>query len=102
MDTSCYLYVHKVQIKLIDNGAYTYILSILFFCVYINSVIIVYAVYAQVLQAIGNLAQEMDQKEEYMRCMYSLVQSNMCRLKEFVQQLVQVDQKEGNVKSLKW
>ena len=48
------------------------------------------------LQAIGNLAQEMDQKEEYMRCMYGVVQSNMGRLKEFVQQLVQVDQKEGN------
>ena len=55
----------------------------------------------QVLQAIGNLAQEMDQKEEYMRCMFCLVQSNMCRLKEFVQQLVQVDQKEGNTSTAK-
>ena len=51
--------------------------------------------FVQALQAIGNLAQEMDQKEEYMRCMFGLVQSNMGRLKEFVQQLVQVDQKEG-------
>ena len=49
------------------------------------------------LQAIGNLTQEMDQKEDYMRCMSGLVQKNLGRLKDFVQQLVQVDQKEGTI-----
>ena len=60
------------------------------FCFVVNNLICI-----QVLQAIGNL-QEMDQKEDYMRCMCGLVKSNTGRLKEFVQQLVQVDQKEGN------
>ncbi|XP_065890175.1 rasGAP-activating-like protein 1 isoform X2 [Dysidea avara] len=49
---------------------------------------------AKVLQAIGNLAQEMDVKEEYMRSMSGLVKNNSERLKLFVQQLVQVDQKD--------
>jgi len=37
----------------------------------------------------------MDVKEEYMRSMSGLVKSNSGRLKQFVQQLVQVDQKDG-------
>jgi len=66
--------------------------------VILNPDIIVHIVYtAQVLQAIGNLAQEMDQKEDYMRCMTGFVQRNTDRLKQFVQQLVQVDQKEGKL-----
>ena len=37
----------------------------------------------------------MDVKEEYMRSMSGLVKNNSERLKLFVQQLVQVDQKDG-------
>lgn len=49
----------------------------------------------QVLQNIGNLSPEMDAKEAYMHPMAYLLPKGVERVKLFIQQLVQIDQKEG-------
>ena len=51
--------------------------------------------YVQVLQNIGNLCPEMDAKEMFMYPMARLLPEGVKRVKVFIQELVQIDQKEG-------
>ena len=52
-------------------------------------------VLVKVLQNIGNLCTEMDAKEAFMNPMAHLLPTGVSRVKRFVQDLVQIDQKEG-------
>ncbi len=49
----------------------------------------------QVLQNISNLSPEMDAKEPYMQPLGYILPRSVERIKDFIQQLVQIDQKEG-------
>ena len=49
----------------------------------------------QVLQNIGNLSPEMDAKEKYMMHMSSMLPGGVKRVKEFILDLVQIDQSDG-------
>ncbi len=51
----------------------------------------------QVLQSIGNLSPEMDAKEAYMQPMSAVLADGVRRVKEYIQDLVQLDQKQGNL-----
>lgn len=50
---------------------------------------------SQVLQSVSNLQLEMDAKEGYMQPMNPVLPDGVGRLKVFIQDLVQVDQKTG-------
>ncbi len=51
--------------------------------------------YVQVLQSIGNLSPEMDAKEAYMHPMSAILANGVKRVKEYIQDLVQLDQRHG-------
>lgn len=61
-------------------------------CIYSTCVALVCL---QVLQSIGNLSPEMDAKEAYMHPMSAILANGVERVKEYIQDLVQLDQRHG-------
>ena len=51
----------------------------------------------QVLQSVGNLQLEMDAKEACMKPMSEILPMSVVRLKTFVQEILQIDQKTGEL-----
>ena len=49
----------------------------------------------QVLQMIGNLSTEIDAKELYMSAIASILPRGVKRIKEYIQNMVQIDQRIG-------
>ena len=49
----------------------------------------------QVMQNASNLQEEMEAKEPFMHPMNFLMPESVARIKTFIQNLVQIDQKEG-------
>ena len=50
---------------------------------------------SQVLQSMGNLNLEMDAKEPFMQPMSAILPTGVRRIKEFIQDLVQIDQRSS-------
>ena len=55
---------------------------------------------SQLVQNIGNLCLELDAKEMYMSPMAHILPTAVRRLKEFIQSLVQIDQKDGECEDI--
>ncbi len=59
------------------------------------TMVMVSCLFLQLLQNIGNLSTEMDAKEAFMNPMAHLLPLGVKRVKIFIQDLVQIDQRDG-------